>query len=233
MVNNCLYCEDDLVEVLSWRGLFHSEPQFLCEECLVQLEKIEGERCNGCSRSLDGLPSNLVKEDVCLDCHRWEQNPNWKGILDHSHSFFHYNDFIKDYLARYKYRGDYALSQAFSHTIKLYLAKRKYDLIIPIPLSDERLYERGFNQSTALLQKAEVRPSEILTRSHSEKQSKKTRSERLRQEQVFQLTEGVVKDKNILLFDDIYTTGTTLRQAAKLLKEAGAAEVSSLTLARG
>ncbi|MDX8343208.1 ComF family protein [Rossellomorea sp. YZS02] len=198
-----------------------------------KLEEIVGKRCNGCSRPLDGLPSNLVKEALCLDCHRWEQDSDWKGILDHNHSFFHYNDFMKDYLARYKYRGDYALAQAFSHTIKLYLAKRKYDIIIPIPLNDERLYERGFNQSTALLEKAEVRPSNILTRSHSEKQSKKTRSERLCQEQVFQLTENVVKEKAILLFDDIYTTGTTLRQAAKLIKEAGAAEVSSLTLARG
>ncbi|WP_244668372.1 ComF family protein [Bacillus sp. NTK074B] len=219
--------------MLSWRGLFYSEPQFLCEECLVQLEKIEGERCNGCSRSLDELPSNLIKEGVCLDCHRWEQDPEWRGILAHSHSFYHYNDFLKDYLARYKYRGDHVLAQAFSHTIKSYLDKIKYDLLIPIPLSDERLYERGFNQSTALLEEAEVRPSHILTRSHSEKQSKKTRSERLRQEQVFHLTENVVREKNILLFDDIYTTGTTLRQAAKLLKEAGAAEVSSLTLARG
>ncbi|MBN8193960.1 ComF family protein [Bacillus sp. NTK074B] len=233
MVNNCLYCEGELVEMLSWRGLFYSEPQFLCEECLVQLEKIEGERCNGCSRSLDELPSNLIKEGVCLDCHRWEQDPEWRGILAHSHSFYHYNDFLKDYLARYKYRGDHVLAQAFSHTIKSYLDKIKYDLLIPIPLSDERLYERGFNQSTALLEEAEVRPSHILTRSHSEKQSKKTRSERLRQEQVFHLTENVVREKNILLFDDIYTTGTTLRQAAKLLKEAGAAEVSSLTLARG
>ncbi|WP_318246450.1 ComF family protein [Rossellomorea aquimaris] len=125
------------------------------------------------------------------------------------------------------------MAHAFSQTIKTYLAEVEYDLIIPIPLSDERLYERGFNQSTVLLEEAEVRPSTILTRLHSEKQSKKTRSERLLQEQVFRLAESDVRGKTILLFDDIYTTGTTLRQAAKLLREAGADAVSSLTLARG
>jgi competence protein ComFC len=233
MVTNCLNCSTRVEEEWSWRGLFYREPQFLCQECEKRLEKIEGERCRGCSRSLDALPSTLVKEDICLDCHRWELDPEWRGILHKNDSLYHYNDFLKEYLARYKYRGDNALAKAFSYNIKSYLTKIEYDHIIPIPLSDKRLYERGFNQSTALLEEAEVRPSHILTRLHSEKQSKKTRAERLRQEQVFQLVECDVKDKTILLFDDIYTTGTTLRQAAKLLKEAGAAEISSLTLARG
>ncbi|WP_252189240.1 ComF family protein [Rossellomorea vietnamensis] len=197
------------------------------------MEKIEGQRCRRCSRSLEALPLSFVKKEICLDCHRWDQDPEWEGILHKNDSLYHYNDFLKEYLARYKYRGDHALAKAFSHTIKSYLTKIEYDLIIPIPLSDERLYERGFNQSTVLLEESEVRPSPILTRLHSEKQSKKTRAERLRQVQVFQLVECDVKGKFILLFDDIYTTGTTLRQAAKLLKEAGADEVSSLTLARG
>ncbi|PFG04654.1 ComF family protein [Bacillus sp. es.034] len=233
MVTDCLNCSTRVEEVWSWRGLFYRETQFLCQECESQLEKIEGERCRGCSRSMEALPSNLVKEEICLDCHRWEMDPGWKGILHNNDSLYHYNNFLKEYLAKYKYRGDYALSKAFSNTIKSYLAKIEYDHIIPIPLSDERFYERGFNQSTALLEESEVRPSHILTRLHSEKQSKKTRAERLRQVQVFQLGECDVKGKSVLLFDDIYTTGTTLRQAAKLLKEAGAGEVSSLTLARG
>ena len=233
MRNNCLYCGGELVEVMTWKGLFYREPQFLCNECEGKLVKIEGKRCGGCSRSLDSLASDLRRGDVCSDCQRWENASEWKGILYQNHSFYQYNDFLKEYLAKYKYRGDYVLGKAFSYMIKSYLQKTRYDFIIPIPLSNERLYERGFNQSTALLEEAEVRPSNLLTRTHSEKQSKKTRKERLRQEQVFQLADSNLSGKSILLFDDIYTTGTTLRQAAKRLKEAGAEEVSSLTLARG
>ena len=218
---------------MSWEGLFYKDSSFLCHGCGERLEKIEGKRCNRCSRSLDELPSNLVKGDECLDCYRWEKDSEWKGVLDQNHSFYRYNDFLKEYLVRYKYRGDYVLAKAFYHTIESYLKEIEYNLIVPIPLSAERLYERGFNQSSALLQEAEISPSHIITRSHSEKQSKKTREKRLRQEQVFQLVDSDLKGETILLFDDIYTTGTTLRQAAKLLKEAGAQKVSSLTLGRG
>ncbi|MHA7138081.1 ComF family protein [Rossellomorea arthrocnemi] len=182
---------------------------------------------------MEELSSDFIKGEQCLDCDRWESDYEWKGVLRQNESLYQYNDFLKEYLARYKYRGDYVLAKSFAHTLKKYIEKSEIDIVIPIPLSDERLYERGFNQSTALLEEAEVRPSCLLTRFHSEKQSMKTRKERLQQEQVFQLGEVDVKGKSILLFDDIYTTGTTLRQAAKLLKEAGAAEVSSLTLARG
>ncbi|MCA1065200.1 ComF family protein [Rossellomorea sp. AcN35-11] len=232
MKTKCLYCEVEIKEAVTWRGLFTRDPQFLCMDCEGRLELMKGNRCGGCSRSLEDLPPTLRQGEVCLDCHRWEEDPHWKGVLKGNHSLYRYNDFLKEYLARYKYRGDYLLAKAFSHSIHTYLAKEKYDLLIPIPLSKERLYERGFNQSAALLEEAEVRPSDLLTRTHSEKQSKKTRDERLTQEQVFQLTDDV-RGKSILLFDDIYTTGTTLRQAARRLREAGAREVSALTLARG
>lgn len=69
-------------------------------------------------------------------------------------------------------------------------------------------------------------------RTHSEKQSKKSRYERIHAQQVFQVCSEEVQGKRILLLDDIYTTGSTLRQAAKVLKSAGAIEVKSLTLAR-
>ncbi|WP_308167083.1 phosphoribosyltransferase family protein [Bacillus sp. ISL-40] len=68
---------------------------------------------------------------------------------------------------------------------------------------------------------------------HSEKQSKKSRSERIHLSQVFQVNPNVdLAGKKVILIDDIYTTGSTLRHAAKLLKVAGAASIQSLTLAR-
>jgi competence protein ComFC len=232
MNNVCLYCETMINEVISWRGLFHSEPQFLCGDCKNGLETITGKRCTHCSRSLDKLPEELIRGEVCLDCYRWEEDPRWKGILENNTSLFKYNVFLKEYLARYKYRGDHILAKAFGTQIANCLKDMQYDHITTIPLSHERHYERGFNQSTALLEAGGIKPSSILSRIHSEKQSKKLRHQRLQQKQVFTLAEKDLKGQTILLFDDIYTTGTTLRQAAKLIKEAGAQQVSSLTLAR-
>jgi competence protein ComFC len=235
MSEPCLYCHEELIPQISWSAFFTKDvPRYLCENCTEQLEKIHGKVCEICSRPLEGLDSQYVMGDRCYDCVRWEKDANWQGCLRKNHSLYVYNDFLKAVLSQFKFRGDYILSKAFAEKILQKLVPADYDFLVPIPLSSERLYERGFNQSEALIKEAGLEPTRLLHRIHSEKQSKKSRSERIHLTQVFQLREGVdVAGKKILLIDDIYTTGSTLRHAAKVLKEAGAEEISSLTLARG
>lgn len=108
-----------------------------------------------------------------------------------------------------------------------------FDYIVPIPLSPVRLYERGFNQSAALIHEAGFTMTELLRRTHSEKQSKKSRFDRIHLHQVFQPLNLNLENRKIILIDDIYTTGSTLYHAAKLLKAGGATSVCSFTLARG
>lgn len=142
---------------------------------------------------------------------------------------------MKTYLARFKYRGDYILAKAFSAIIKEAASAMNTSLIVPIPLSAERLQERGFNQAEALASEAGLQTQHLLIRKHSEKQSKKSRHERIHSQTVFALSpdQPNITNQFILLIDDIYTTGTTLRHAAHCLKQAGAKQVCSLTLARG
>ncbi|WP_254119783.1 ComF family protein [Bacillus sp. FJAT-29790] len=167
-----------------------------------------------------------------MDCVRWEEDDEWKGTLEKNHSLVTYNDFAQEVIARYKFRGDYVLSKAFAALIQKKLRSIPFDMIVPIPLSAERQYERGFNQSEALILACGREPHRLLTRTHTEKQSKKSRSDRIHFSQVFQIAERI-PDQKILLIDDIYTTGSTLRHAAKQLIAAGANSVSSLTIARG
>src|SRR5690606_12881635 len=98
-------------------------------------------------------------------------------------------------------------------------------------LSKERLMERGFKQAKMLADFLPIEMVEPLSRVHGEKQSKKTRQERMIAENPFFIKETI--NKKVILVDDIYTTGTTLRHAATLLKEHGCPEVYSLTLIRG
>lgn len=157
----------------------------------------------------------------------------WSGCLSSNHSLFIYNDFIKEIIAKYKYRGDYAIAGAFAPYLMQQLAKMDFDYLIPIPLSDERLRERGFNQAKGLAEMAGYSCEEYLKRTHSEKQSKKTRDERINLAQVFQvLSDKEILGKHFLLIDDIYTTGSTLRQAARVLRLEGADDVKSITLVR-
>lgn len=233
MSNHCLYCHEEMGEQVNWASFFTvSEESNLCSACEELLVEIKGEGCRICSRPLKNLDSRYVVDGLCYDCVRWEGDPEWSGYLGKNFSIYVYNDFLKEVLSQYKFRGDYILAKVFARKIQEKLKESDFDLLAPIPLSKERLFERGFNQSEALILEAGMQPTHLLHRTHSEKQSKKSRKERIHLPQVFQLLEEV-PHKNILLIDDIYTTGSTLRHAAKLLKGRGAKTVSSLTLARG
>ncbi|MDN3019026.1 ComF family protein [Paenibacillus sp. BSR1-1] len=232
--DRCLICHELIRPSISWRAMISVEKEHsICTACESKLEKIEGETCHICCRPFIYLDEKFRHGNLCNDCTRWEEDPEWQGFLDKNISLFLYNDFLKEVLAKFKYRGDYALVKVFSELMKDKLIKMEPDLFVPIPLSDERLYERGFNQAKAILLVSGFTPSEIITRIHTEKQSKKSRSERIHLPQVFKLCQDLnLKDKNIVIIDDIYTTGSTLRHAARLLKGAGAAAIQSLTIAR-
>jgi competence protein ComFC len=231
---HCLICHEIILNPIGWGTIFSEEKEkFFCKTCEIRLEKIEGETCQICGRMFSYLDENFRKGELCNDCIRWEEDDQWSGYLERNHSIFLYNDFLKELLAKYKFRGDYVLAKLFADYLKVIMRKIKPDLFVPIPLSEERLYERGFNQAEALIIESGFAPTQPLTRVHSEKQSKKSRMERIHISQVFQVNPQVeIKGKDILLIDDIYTTGSTLRHAAKLLKESGAERIKSLTLAR-
>ncbi|WP_338751643.1 ComF family protein [Bacillus sp. FJAT-52991] len=234
-MSRCLLCHQETMLQLNWRQfLCIEEATELCDKCREMFVRIEGERCQKCSRPLDELEDAYKKDGWCQDCLHWEQDPLFQGVLEKNISIFIYNDAMKEWVARFKYRGDYVLARSFAADIRRVIEKLDYDQATVIPLSDERLRERGFNQAKALATEAGIQVTEMMERVHTEKQSKKSRIERINAKQVFRLNEkNDCQDEKILIFDDIYTTGSTLRQAAKLLREAGAKEVCSFTLIRG
>src|SRR5699024_206564 len=139
-------------------------------------------------------------------------------------------------MARWKYRGDYVLVKMFQHTFvqtftNIFSSQLKKSIIVPIPLSKERLRERRFNQAEALAQMLPLTYEHLLTRVHSEKQAKKSRYERLLTHNPFKVKRTI--NKSVILVDDIYTTGTTIRHASKVLKENGCPNVYAYTLIRG
>ncbi|MGD6842972.1 ComF family protein [Bacillus infantis] len=231
----CLICHSEIEQEIGWvKLLLRTGKQVVCSECRGKLQLIEGERCLVCGRPFAGMDPLFIKEKQCLDCVRWEKSPEWKEVLRKNTSLYEYNAFMQEVMARYKYRGDYALAAVFADELRKVLGKEKPDYIVPIPLSEKRLCERGFNQTEALIKTAGYFPSSLLVRTHSEKQSKKTRNERIYLQQVFGLKEETgLLSKHILLIDDIYTTGSTLRHAAIILKQQGAESISSITIARG
>ncbi|QOR66259.1 ComF family protein [Cytobacillus suaedae] len=233
---NCIICHGPLISTDTWGKLLSlSNSPPLCEQCSSKLEKIIGETCSICDRPFSNLAPEFRQDDKCLDCMKWQNDPRWQDILIKNRSIYTYKPFLKETLSLFKFRGDHAISQIFKQDFQRVFKKhfdKKY-IIVPIPLSYERLYERGFNQAKILAELLHLPLTEPLTRIHLEKQSKKSRSERLETANIFTLIETFkLTGAEIVLIDDIYTTGSTLRHAAEVLKQAGALSVSSLTLAR-
>lgn len=236
MTVHCLLCFEKLSYSLGWFSfLVKREEQLICRECEQKFERIEGELCIVCGRSLERLASSHQEKRMCRDCLRWEEGA-MRGALMQNRSLYVYNDWAKEVLARYKFRGDAVLSEIFHKEIRrLYKHLPQSCRVIPVPLSIERQYERGFNQAELLAACLPyTKSSPLITRVHTEKQSKKTRVERLQTQSPFLLSSPIRLDgENILLVDDVYTTGTTLRQLGKMLREQGAAAVYALTIFRG
>ncbi len=226
----CLICKQEISETPTWKSLLHINEMTTCEECFQQFEKISGSTCPLCHRP-------QPNEQPCQDCIKWQIDRNWGNILEKNVSIFTYNEAMKEILATYKFRGDAALSAVFRQELieayNKFFKPLKLDIAVPIPLSKERLYDRGFNQAKLFADFLPLPQQDILTRSDDKKQSKKSRHERLLSENVFSLRESSkIEKKQILLVDDLYTTGSTLRHAAKILLQNGAEKVYSLTLIR-
>ncbi|WP_223701299.1 ComF family protein [Sutcliffiella deserti] len=236
-MTKCLLCHESIDSRFGWKEFLGMvQEKVICNRCEVQFQLIKGEVCQRCGREWMEVAAEHRYEKVCRDCWKWEEDTEYKGVLTCNRSVYHYNPFMKEVLALYKFRGDAVLAEIFQAELrKTYRTHFQDLLVVPIPLSEKRLYERGFNQSVLLAQQLNKNVSivEALTKSESGKQSKKGRYDRVDGENTFYVARPEdIKDRKIVLFDDIYTTGTTIRMAAKRLKAAGAKEISSLTLIR-
>lgn len=206
----------------------------LCPLCSAQLKKMEEISCEECGRPNLGAPA----EGTCHDCVRWKKVAPWDTKAFHHRALYYYDPFIQEVLTALKYRGDVALGELFSPDLKS-LGKKigSFDFVTYIPLKEGRHWERGFNQAEVLARSFAAKPLVERVGVSSNKQSKRTREERiLAMKNAFVLSvEGRKENysgKRILIVDDIYTTGATLRSAASLFYEAGAEFVAAVTVAR-
>lgn len=142
----------------------------------------------------------------------------------------------REVLHRFKYRGQlnlaYPLGKALARSLLVFQVNEFPNLVVPVPLHPAREKERGFNQSLLMarhvaralrvpLKKVLSRSRNTVTQTHL---SRKERQENVRG--AFEIKkEFRLKGARVLLIDDIFTTGATMREAAKVLRRAGAAEV--------
>lgn len=156
-----------------------------------------------------------------------------------------YEGVLKEALHLFKYKGVLSLLNTFSYLLLLFIDKnidmKRIDTIIPIPLYPVKLRERGFNQAyllSLLIAKRyniPISTGNLIKVKSTKPQSSLNRSLRLKNlKNAFSVRRPeYLKGKDILLIDDVYTTGATINEASKVLKRAGASSIKIVTLARG
>jgi ComF family protein len=161
------------------------------------------------------------------------------------HAVAIYDGVIRSAIHRFKFQKKKKLAQALGIVMVRYLSRvsslnvKEIDFIVPVPLHKRRAKQRGFNQADLLAGMVskyyEVPSANALERVRdTHPQFDLPREKRLTNVKgVFKVSEPkAVYNKNILLLDDIYTTGSTIFECTKALKVAGAKRVEVLTLAR-
>lgn len=203
--------------------------QGICRLCLEDLNPINGEICDRCGRLSAGGA-------LCVDCSRRKET-----YFVCNRSALEYNRKMKEIISLYKFRGQESLGHTLAgfleNAFQKYYKDLAFDAITFVPLHETRMKERGFNQAEQLAaqlsQCTKIPLIPLLNRTRStDKQSKKHRQERLQTlHDAFQVSLFSIPLKRILLVDDVYTTGSTVNECARVLAREEI-EVYSLTVAR-
>lgn len=187
-------------------------------------------KCGVCGKI--GLP-------ICKECE--ENLKQYEINLVQKDKFFiyKYQDIIRNLLLNYKFNDASYLANSFAYLIKnnkkIYSILESYDIIIPVPLHKKRMLERGYNQTELIAKKLGI-PVEtncLIKTKNIKPQSTKTAKERqIDIKNVFAIQNiDKIKNKKLLLLDDIYTTGSTANECIKTLSKA-TNEIGFLAIAK-
>jgi ComF family protein len=207
----------------------------ICLECWGKIKRNVPPFCRRCGRQ---LKDHKLLKNICLDCIKKPLH------FDRAFSPCFYEGVIKELIHEFKYKNkDYlgvALSRLMIEFIKEYeLPMGLIDWVVPVPLSEARMREREFNQADILGSRIasefnkKLLNNKLIRHRHTKAQADLGSEERLLNVKgSFSIKErDQIKAKNILLIDDVLTTGATSSEAASTLKDAGANIVFVLTLA--
>jgi competence protein ComFC len=200
-----------------------------CLDCQDTIERVGNKICLKCGK-------RLKKGKTCREC--LAHKPAYSALR----SYGLYRDPLRRAILRVKYQRDLGLGEVLARLLKQLVAESscEAELIIPVPLSQKKLDERGYNQVDLF-----ARPlawslglpfhSRALERVHEDtSQVKLTADERRRNViQAFRLNAMTsINGKRVLLVDDVATTGSTAEACSEVLLQGGAASVFVITLAR-
>ena len=205
------------------------EGELLCHSCRRSLPRIMPPLCPRCGRP---QPSGIL----CPSC------VGWQAEIDGIRSPFRFNRVIRQAILQLKYKNLRALTQPLAKLLQDYLVTNPMpgEVLVPVPLHQKRLKERGYNQSRLLAQELAklinlpVVDDCLIRQRHAPPQARTSTVDERRSNvaNAFSCRDHRLRDKQVLLIDDVSTSGATLDTCAAALKASGATSVWGLALAR-
>lgn len=199
-----------------------------------------------------GICGKIDQKELCPKCAIKLRNLEKARLYVYPHTHFEkhfylfpYEGIIREKLIQYKFQGKSYLSTFFAKILqnheKMSRLLEKYDIIIPVPMYSKKEKLRGYNQ-TALIAKEIAKAYQNLIYDGKSLQkikdtkmqsslNKKQRKNNIKNAYNV-INQQKIKDKKIVLLDDIYTTGATANECSKMLKQAGAKEILVVTIAK-
>jgi ComF family protein len=202
----------------------------VCDACVTRFAP-PAERCRTCALP---VPAGVAQ---CGDCLR--QPPPLDACLAACAYAWPWPDCI----AQFKFQGEAGWAEPLATLMRsapwVEPALERCDIVLPMPLSRQRLRERGYNQALELARRlapGKTEPALLLRTRETPAQSDLTRAERLRNLRgafaLEPLRAGTAQGRRIVLVDDVMTSGASLFAAAQVLRTAGAAHITAVVLAR-
>ena len=212
------------------------ENRHICSACFAKLEWIESGSC--CKICETPIATHVDHEFVCSSC--VASKPHY----DFLRSSLIYSYPIDYVIQMFKYEGSVffteELSEILEGTVKAKFPYEEIDSIIPVPLHKNRILKRGYNQSELLATALSHRLNRAVDTVSFIRKADTPQQARLSHEERSENVKGAfkvvrpeyIRARTILLIDDVTTSGATLNECAKVLKQAGASKVWCLTLAK-
>jgi len=206
---------------------------------------------------MDKIP--FIKEPYCAKCgipfeilYSIEDNPDYlcgrcrenPPLFDKALSACRYDDTVKEIVSAYKYQNKPHIGRDLISVVFKFLREKiialSPDLIVPVPLHIKRLKERGYDQSYILSEgigrelNIPVSYGNLTRIRYTAPQVSLSGNERLKNVKgAFSIKDPEkLKDRVILLIDDVFTTGATIKECVRVIRGAGADKVYVLTVAR-
>ena len=208
----------------------------LCLLCKHKIKPLSEPLCFKCAHP---LPPFDDRYRLCSHCR------SNKPYFDRGFSLVEYDEVTKHIFHQIKFQKKPWLLDIFNDLLKESLGQmdlNNYDMIVPVPLDSSRERKRGFNQAVMIAkimkQLHPLNTADIQRMIRKDKktlpQSRLRRNQRLcNLENAFSVKRSpLIEGKNVILVDDIFTTGSTVNECARILKENGAERVDFFTIAR-